>query len=93
MADKGITEDPDTILVKGEIMSVGQQALTLHFTNKKKCGGGEIANMLLKDDQATITFCDPSGMPCKQIMNKITVVNQCMFFITTKFLNDEIKII
>ena len=62
MADKGMTEDLDTILVKGEVVSVGQGALKLHFTNKKKCGGGEIANMLLKDDQATITFCDSTGM-------------------------------
>ena len=66
MANKGITEDPDTILVKGEIKIIGQEALALHFTNKKKCGGGEIANILLKDDQATITFCDPSGMSCQR---------------------------
>ena len=74
MADKRVTEDTDSILVKGEVKSIGQDALTLHFTNKKKCGGGEIGNILLEDDQATITFCDPSGKYV-QIMNKITVVN------------------
>ena len=62
MADKGVTEDIDSILVKGEVKIIGQEALTLHFTNKRKCGGGEIANILLEDDQATITFCNPSGM-------------------------------
>ena len=61
MVDKGITEDTDSILVKGEVKIIGQEALTLHFTNKKKCGGGEIDKILLEDDQATITFYDPSG--------------------------------
>ena len=64
MANKE-TETPaqlDTILVKGEVDSVGKEALELHFTNKKKCGGGDISSIQLKDNQATIIFCDPSGM-------------------------------
>ena len=61
MADKGIAEDTDSILVKGEVKIIGQGGLTLHFTNNKKCGGGEIAKILLEDNQATITFCDSSG--------------------------------
>ena len=65
MANKGVTEAPallDTILVKGEVESVGKEALELHFTNKKKCGGGDIVSIQLKDNQATIIFCDPSGV-------------------------------
>ena len=66
MAAKGITEAPtliDTILVKGEVKSVGQEALELYFKNKKKSGGGEIVNcILLNDDQAAIKFHDPAGM-------------------------------
>ena len=61
MANKGITEI-DTVLVNGEVESVGQEALELYFTNKKRCGGGEILSIVLKNNQATIVFCDPSGM-------------------------------
>lgn len=64
MANKGNSAPTltvtDTILVKGEVKSVGETALTLYFTNKKRFGGGEIASILLNDDQATVTFCDPS---------------------------------
>ena len=67
MADKGTAEalaaPMDTISVKGEVGSIGQEALELYFTNKKRCEGGEILGInLLKDNQATITFSDPSGM-------------------------------
>ena len=75
MATKGITEAPtliNTILVKGEVKSVGQEALTLYFTNKKKIGGGKIDTILLRDDQATITFHDPSGM---YNVNTISIYN------------------
>jgi len=64
MADK--VKSPtqiDVIIVKGEVEDVGQEALELYFTNKKRCGGGEIVNILLEDKQATITFKDSSGMP------------------------------
>ena len=77
MAAKGITEAPtliDTIIVKGEVKSVGQEALTLHFTNKKKSGGGEILIInLLNDDQATITFHDAAG----QYVMQTYVIQQC----------------
>ena len=51
MADKGTTELPtvtDTVLVNGEVESVGEEALDLYFTNKKRCGGGEICSIVLK---------------------------------------------
>jgi len=57
MADK-----VDAIIVKGEVEDVGQEALELYFTNKKRCGGGEIVSILLKNKQATITYWDSSGM-------------------------------
>ena len=48
------------ILVRGD---VGEEALELFFTNKKKCGGGEIVDIRKKSDiEAIITFKDPAGM-------------------------------
>ena len=78
MANKGNSAPTlsvtDTILVKGEVKSVGETALTLYFTNKKRFGRGEIASILLNDDQATVTFCDPSGMQCTRYTTNFTNV-------------------
>jgi len=60
---QGYTEDIDTIVVRGDVKGVGEEALELFFTNPKKCGGGEIVNIKIEGDtEAFITFQDSAGM-------------------------------
>ena len=55
------TTDCDTILVKGLTDCHTESALKFFFTNKKKCGGGEVTKIVVKKDNAYITFADPKG--------------------------------
>jgi len=57
------TEDINTIVVRGDVKGVGEEALKLFFTNTKKCGGGEIVSIEIESDsKAFITFQDCAGM-------------------------------
>jgi len=51
----------DTILVTGNLEGITEGALKLYFTNKKKCGGGDIINVLIQQNKALITFSDLQG--------------------------------
>ena len=60
---QGYTEDIYTIVVRGDVKGVGEEALELFFTNPKKCGGGEIVSIKIESDtEAFITFQDSAGM-------------------------------
>ena len=52
----------NTILVKGLKDCHTELVLKLFFTNKKKCGGGDVTKILLKKDNAYVTFADSKGM-------------------------------
>ena len=64
----------EVILVRGDIKEVGEEALELFFTNNKKCGGGEIVDIKIENDnEVIITFQDPAGMyvyPSIHVFNK-----------------------
>jgi len=54
--------DIDTIVVRGNVKGIGEEALELFFTNTKKCGGGEIVSIEIESDsEAFITFQDCAG--------------------------------
>ena len=48
----------DTILVKGLKGCHNESALRLFFTNKKKCGGGDVTKVDVKKEIAYVTFAD-----------------------------------
>lgn len=50
-----------TILVKGLKDCHNESALRLFFTNKKKCAGGDITNVVIKKEIAYVTFADQKG--------------------------------
>ena len=51
----------DTILVKGLKDCHTESALRLFFTNKRKCGGGDVTNVDIKAEIAYVTFADQKG--------------------------------
>ena len=51
----------DTILVTGNPESIEEGALKLYFSNKKKCGGEGIFNIVVQQDKGFITFNDVQG--------------------------------
>ena len=69
------SEDIDTIVVRGDVKAVGEEALELFFTNKRRCGGGEIVSIKIESDsEAFITFQDPDGMYCTYVWYCMCVV-------------------
>ena len=60
---QGYTKDINTIIVKGDVKGVGEEALEVFFSNTKKFSGGEIASIKIESDsEAYITFQDSDGM-------------------------------
>ena len=52
-----------TVLVKGlNAQYHNELVLELYFSNEAKCGGGNIAAILIKDDEAYITYAEPEGI-------------------------------
>ena len=39
-----------------------EPVLELYFSNEAKCGGGNIAEILVKNDEAYITYAEPEGI-------------------------------
>ena len=53
----------NTLLVKGlNTQCHNKSTLDLYFSNPAKCGGGKIAEIILKDKEAYITYAEPGGM-------------------------------
>ncbi|XP_065920901.1 uncharacterized protein [Dysidea avara] len=59
----------DIVLVRGLSASHSQSVLKLYFTNKRKCGGGDVTNVILNGTQAYISFADSNGLD--NVMTKI----------------------
>ena len=61
--DTGCRNAPvlDTILVTGNVASIGKEALKLYFNNKRKCGGEGVVSIVMQQDKAFITFRDIQG--------------------------------
>ena len=55
----------DTLLIIGLSTNHNESVLKLYFTNKKKSGGGNVANVVVKGTKAHVTFFDPNGKECK----------------------------
>ena len=53
--------DTDTILVKGLKECHTESALKFFFTNKKKCGGGDVTKISINKESAYVSFADPKG--------------------------------
>ena len=51
----------DTVLVKGLSHTHAESVLKLYFTNKKKCGGGDVTSIAIKGENAYVSFVDPNG--------------------------------
>ena len=52
----------NTVLVKGlNAQYHSKPMLELYFTNEAKCGGGTITEIIVKDDEAYITYAEPKG--------------------------------
>ena len=51
----------DTILVKGLKDCHTESTLKLFFKNKKKCGGGDVTKIIMKQGSAYVSFTDPKG--------------------------------
>ena len=51
----------DTILVNGLMEGHTESALKLYFTSKKKCGGGDVTKVVIKEESAYVSFADPKG--------------------------------
>ena len=56
-----VSQSSDTILVKGLKDCHTEVALSLFFTNKKKCGGGEVTKIIIREGSAYVTFADPES--------------------------------
>ena len=50
-----------TILVEGLMEYHTESTLKLFFTNTKKCGGGNVTKVSMKEDSAYVSFADPKG--------------------------------
>ena len=53
--------DTDTILVKGLKECHTESTLKFFFTNKKKCGGGDVTKISINKESAYVSFADPKG--------------------------------
>ena len=56
-----VSQSTDTILVKGLKDCHTKEALRLFFTNKKKCGGGDVTKIIIREGSAYVTFADPES--------------------------------
>ena len=82
---QGYTEDIYTIVVRGDVKGVGEEALELFFTNPKKCGGGEIVSIKIESDtEAFITFQDSVGM-----YNHMYVICICVYSLAFNVASSE----
>ena len=53
----------NTVLVKGlNAQYHNIPVLELYFSSEAKCGGGSIAEIIIKDDEAYITYAEPEGI-------------------------------
>ena len=50
----------NTILVKG--LNLHESTLELYFSNRTKSRGGDIAEIIVKDKEAYITYVEPGGI-------------------------------
>ena len=63
------TSTSDTILVKGLNPECRDKfMLELYFSNQTKCGGGKIAEVVVKDNEAYITYAESGGIIMKQLL-------------------------
>ena len=52
----------NTLLVKGlDPQYHGKETLDLYFSNRTRCGGGNITEIILKGTEAYITYAEPGG--------------------------------
>jgi len=54
--------DAGTIVVRGFQQPISKGIVELYFTNTSKSGGGEIANILIREKEMFIVFTDQTGM-------------------------------
>ena len=58
-----ITSATNTLLVKGLNPECHNQSmLDLYFSNQGKCRGGDIAEIVVKDNEAYITYAESGGI-------------------------------
>ena len=56
-----IPQATDTILVKGLKECHTESTLKFFFTNRKKCGGGDVTKIIINKESGYVSFADPKG--------------------------------
>jgi len=64
----------NTIVVRGDAEVINEEILNLYFTNKKK-GGGDVTSIVIKNNEAFITFADPSGVMSVSVCTCILMIS------------------
>lgn len=69
-----IISTSNTILVQGLNPKCRDKSmLDLYFSNQAKCGGGEIAEVVVKDNEAYITYAESGGIIMQQLSRCLNV--------------------
>ena len=68
-----VTPTNNTLLVTGH--NLNQDKLDLYFSNEAKCGGGNIADITVKDNKAYITYANSGGNYCNVIATLLLSVS------------------
>ena len=68
----------NTVLVKGlNAQCNSKSLLELYFSNEAKCGGGTITEIIVKDDEAYITYAEPEGIITAAVTSVIEMLKYC----------------
>ena len=51
-----------TVVLYGDIKSIGQSILELYFENRKRSGGGDLERIDVSTDPPVAIFCDAEGI-------------------------------
>jgi len=79
----------DTVLVKELSPTHDESVLKLYFTNKKKSGGGDVTNIVIKEKIALVSFVDPNGKESMYVYENAFVCifhyQHVLIFVTSLF--------
>ena len=57
-----------TIVVRGYQHPISQEMIDLYFTNASKSGGGEIADIVMREEEVYIVFTEQTGMLYQELI-------------------------
>ena len=56
--------DGGMVVVRGFQQPISQDMMELYFTNTSKSGGGDVADIVMREKEVFILFTDQAGMIC-----------------------------